>query len=274
MHVETFSSGALTLDLALGGGLPKGRIVEARPACRTRFRVFLTPPLYYFNQIYGPESSGKTTLALHAMAAMQKAGGAVALIDAEHAFDREYAASLGLNCDEMALCQPNSGEMALQVVDELVRSGGVDCIVVDSVAALIPQAELEGEIGLVQMGTQARMMSQALRKLPGNASKANCTIIFINQLRSKIGVIYGSPEVTTGGNALKYYSSVRLDIRRIGSVPDKPAAGEPQIGIRAKVKCVKNKARAGVHAIPPLAITQAERSPRPAGGAPLPHRGV
>jgi recombination protein RecA len=190
-------------------------------------------------QIYGPESSGKTTLALHAMAAMQRAGGTCALIDAEHAFDPVYAASLGLNAREMIMSQPDSGEMALEVVDKLVRSSGMDLIAVDSVAALIPQAEIEGEIGLIQVGAQARLMSQALRKLSANASKANCTIIFLNQLRSKIGVMYGSPEVTSGGNALKFYASVRLDIRKIGQIPDKQS--EAQTGIRCKVKVVKNK---------------------------------
>jgi recombination protein RecA len=173
------------------------------------------------------------------MAAMQRAGGTCALIDAEHAFDPVYAASLGLNAREMIMSQPDSGEMALEVVDKLVRSSGMDLIAVDSVAALIPQAEIEGEIGLIQVGAQARLMSQALRKLSANASKANCTIIFLNQLRSKIGVMYGSPEVTSGGNALKFYASVRLDIRKIGQIPDKQS--EAQTGIRCKVKVVKNK---------------------------------
>lgn len=217
--VDTFSSGSLTLDLALGGGIPRGRIIE----------------------IYGPESSGKTTLALHAMASVQKSGGTAALIDAEHAFDQAYAQALGLDCANLVLCQPDSGEMALQVVDELVRSSAVDVIAVDSVAALIPQSEIQGEIGMVQLGGQARLMSQALRKLAASASKANTTIIFLNQLRSKIGVVYGSPEVTTGGNALKFYASCRMDIRRIASIPEKPSPGESQVGIRCKVKVVKNK---------------------------------
>jgi recombination protein RecA len=173
------------------------------------------------------------------MASVQRAGGTVALIDAEHAFDASYAAHMGLNTSEMILTQPDSGEMALEVVDRLVRSSGMDLIAVDSVAALVPQAEIEGEIGLVQVGGQARLMSSALRKLAANAAKANCTIIFLNQLRSKIGVMYGSPEVTSGGNALKFYASVRLDIRKIGQIPDKGA--EEQTGIRCKVKVVKNK---------------------------------
>jgi recombination protein RecA len=173
------------------------------------------------------------------MAAMQRAGGTVALIDAEHAFDPQYAASLGLDTREMIMTQPDSGEMALEVVDKLVRSSGMDLIAVDSVAALVPQAEIEGEIGMQQVGLQARLMSQALRKLSANASKANCTIIFLNQLRSKIGVMYGNPEVTSGGNALKFYASVRLDIRKIGQIPDKQS--EAQTGIRCKVKVVKNK---------------------------------
>lgn len=175
------------------------------------------------------------------MAAAQKAGGTAALIDAEHAFDQAYAEKLGLNVSELLLCQPDSGEMALQVVDELVRSSAVDVIAVDSVAALVPQSEIQGEIGLVQLGGQARLMSQALRKLAASASKANTTIIFLNQLRSKIGVVYGSPEVTSGGNALKFYASCRMDIRRTASIPDKPAPGESQTGIRVKVKVVKNK---------------------------------
>ncbi len=175
------------------------------------------------------------------MAAMQKAGGTAALIDAEHAFDQSYAASLGLNCAELVLCQPDSGEMALQVVDELVRSSAVDVIAVDSVAALVPAVEIQGEIGLLQVGAQARLMSQALRKLATSASKANTTIIFLNQLRTKIGVMYGNPEVTSGGNALKFYASCRLDIRRTASIPEKPSPGESQQGIRAKVKVVKNK---------------------------------
>jgi recombination protein RecA len=175
------------------------------------------------------------------MASVQAAGGTAALIDAEHAFDQLYASQLGLNTSELVLCQPDSGEMALQVVDELIRSSAVDVIVVDSVAALVPQAEIQGEIGLVQLGGQARLMSSALRKLAASASKSNTTVIFLNQLRSKIGVIYGSPEVTSGGNALKFYASCRMDIRRTGSIPEKPGPGESQVGIRCKVKVVKNK---------------------------------
>jgi len=215
--VATFPSGSMTLDIALGGGLPRGRIVE----------------------VYGPESSGKTTLALHAMAEMQKLGGTVAMIDAEHAFDPEYSQRLGLNIDDIIVCQPETGEMALEVVDTLVRSSAVDLICVDSVAALVPRSEIEGEIGMVQVGAHARLMSQALRKINVNAAKAGTTIIFLNQLRSKVGVIYGSPEVTTGGNALKYYSSVRLDIRRKEVIKGK--AGEDDTGVRCKVKVAKNK---------------------------------
>ena len=215
--VATFPSGSLTLDIALGGGLPRGRIVE----------------------VYGPESSGKTTLALHAMAEMQKLGGTVAMIDAEHAFDPEYSQRMGLNVDDVIVCQPETGEMALEVVDTLVRSSAVDLICVDSVAALVPRSEIEGEIGMVQVGAHARLMSQALRKINVNAAKAGTTIIFLNQLRSKVGVIYGSPEVTTGGNALKYYSSVRLDIRRREVIKGK--AGEDDTGVRCKVKVAKNK---------------------------------
>ena len=216
-NVATFPSGSLTLDIALGGGLPRGRIVE----------------------VYGPESSGKTTLALHAMAEMQKLGGTVAMIDAEHAFDPEYSQRLGLNVEDVIVCQPETGEMALEVVDTLVRSSAVDLICVDSVAALVPRSEIEGEIGMVQVGAHARLMSQALRKINVNAAKAGTTIIFLNQLRSKVGVIYGSPEVTTGGNALKYYSSVRLDIRRREVIKGK--AGEDDAGVRCKVKVAKNK---------------------------------
>ena len=216
--VATFPSGSMTLDLALGGGLPRGRIVE----------------------IYGPESSGKTTLALHAMAEMQKLGGTVALIDAEHAFDPEYSARLGLNVDDLIVCQPETGEMALEVVDTLVRSSAVDLICVDSVAALVPRSEIEGEIGMVQVGAHARLMSQALRKINVNTAKANTTIIFLNQLRSKVGVIYGNPEITTGGNALKYYSSVRLDIRRKEVIKGK-SSGSDDEGVRVKVKVAKNK---------------------------------
>ena len=215
--VSTFPSGAMTLDIALGGGMPRGRIVE----------------------VYGPESSGKTTLALHSMAEMQKVGGTVALIDAEHAFDPEYSQRLGLDVDEVVVCQPETGKMALEVVDTLVRSGAVDLIVVDSVAALVPRSEIEGEIGMVQVGAHARLMSQALRKINVNAAKAGVTIIFLNQLRSKVGVIYGNPEITTGGNALKFYASVRLDIRRKEIIKGK--AGADDEGVRVKVKVAKNK---------------------------------
>ena len=215
--VATFPSGAMTLDIALGGGMPRGRIVE----------------------VYGPESSGKTTLALHAMAEMQKLGGTVALIDAEHAFDPEYSQRLGLDVDDVVVCQPETGEMALEVVDTLVRSSAVDLIVVDSVAALVPRSEIEGEIGMVQVGAHARLMSQALRKINVNAAKAGVTIIFLNQLRSKVGVIYGNPEITTGGNALKFYASVRLDIRRKEVIRGK--AGADDEGVRVKVKVAKNK---------------------------------
>jgi recombination protein RecA len=246
VKVDTFSTGALTLDLALGGGIPRGRIIEvcfsaSASPCAPLRGSHSTTRACARSQIYGPESSGKTTLALHCMAAAQAAGGTAALIDAEHAFDQAYAEKLGLKCGDLLLCQPDSGEMALQVVDELVRSSAVDVITVDSVAALVPQSEIQGEIGLVQLGGQARLMSQALRKLAASASKANTTIIFLNQLRSKIGVVYGSPEVTSGGNALKFYASCRMDIRRTGSIPDKPAPGESHTGIRVKVKVVKNK---------------------------------
>lgn len=208
-EVQTTPSGALTLDLALGGGYPKGRVVE----------------------IYGPESSGKTTLALHAMAEVQKAGGNVALIDAEHAFDPVFAKHLGVDVDSLYLCQPDSGEMGLEVADQLIRSSAVDMIAVDSVAALVPRAEIEGEIGQLQVGAQARLMSAALRKIAGNASRHDCTIIFLNQLRQKVGVIYGSPEVTSGGQALKYYASVRLEVR----IKEKISSGaDGQIGIRVK----------------------------------------
>lgn len=206
---QTSPSGALTLDLALGGGYPKGRVVE----------------------IYGPESSGKTTLALHAMAEVQKAGGNVALIDAEHAFDPVFAKHLGIDIDSLYLCQPDSGEMALEVADQLIRSSAMDMIAVDSVAALVPRAEIEGEIGQLQVGAQARLMSGALRKIAANASKHNCSIIFLNQLRQKVGVIYGNPEVTSGGQALKYYASVRIEVR----VKERISSGTSgQIGIRVK----------------------------------------
>jgi recombination protein RecA len=216
MKVETISSGALTLDLALGGGLPKGRVIE----------------------IYGPESSGKTTLALHAIAEVQKAGGVAAFVDAEHALDPTYSKALGVDIDNLLVAQPDTGESGLEIVDQLVRSAAVDIVVVDSVAALTPRAEIEGEMGDTQVGLQARLMSKALRKIAGNIGKSGCTVIFLNQLRQKIGITYGSPEVTTGGNALKFYASVRLDIRRIQTLKK---ASEGEYGIRAKVKVAKNK---------------------------------
>jgi len=212
MKVDVISTGALTLDIALGGGLPKGRVVE----------------------IYGPESSGKTTLALHVIASSQINGGTCAFIDAEHALDPKYAGLLGVDVPNLLVSQPDSGEMALDVVDRLVRSGAVDVVVVDSVAALVPRAELEAEMADAQIGLQARLMSKAMRKITGSLSTSGCTVVFLNQLRSKVGVIYGSPEVTPGGNALKFYASVRLDIRRREILPD-------NIGIKCKVKIVKNK---------------------------------
>jgi recombination protein RecA len=215
MKVETISTGALTLDLALGGGLPKGRVIE----------------------IYGPESSGKTTVALHAVAEVQKQGGIAAYVDAEHALDPAYSAALGVDTVNLLISQPDTGEAALEIVDQLVRSAAVDIVVIDSVAALVPRAEIEGEMGDVHVGLQARLMSQALRKITGNIGKSGCTVIFINQLRHKIGVTYGSPETTTGGNALKYYSSVRLDIRRIQTLKK----GTDEFGNRVKVKVAKNK---------------------------------
>lgn len=215
MKVETIPSGALTLDLALGGGLPKGRVIE----------------------IYGPESSGKTTLALHAVAEVQKAGGVAAYIDAEHALDPTYAAALGVDIGNLLISQPDTGEAALEIVDQLVRSAAVDIVVIDSVAALVPRAEIEGEMGDVHVGLQARLMSQALRKITGNIGRSGCTVIFLNQLRLKIGVTYGNPETTTGGNALKFYASVRLDIRRIQTLKK----GTEEYGNRAKVKVAKNK---------------------------------
>ncbi|NJK41271.1 MAG: recombinase RecA [Acaryochloridaceae cyanobacterium SU_2_1] len=215
MQVETIASGALPLDLALGGGLPRGRVIE----------------------IYGPESSGKTTLALHAIAEIQKTGGTAAFVDAEHALDPVYAAAVGVDVSNLLVSQPDSGEMALEIVDQLVRSSAVDLVVIDSVAALTPRAEIEGEMGDAHMGLQARLMSQALRKITSNICKSGSTVIFLNQLRQKIGVTYGSPEVTTGGNALKFYASVRLDIRRIQTLK----RGEEMYGIRAKVKVAKNK---------------------------------
>lgn len=213
--VDLFSSGALSVDLALGGGFPKGRIIE----------------------IYGPESSGKTTLTLHAIAEIQKTGGTAAFIDAEHALDPQYAKKLGVDTENLFVSQPDNGEQALEICETLVRSNAVDLVVVDSVAALTPQAEIEGEMGDSHMGLQARLMSQALRKLTGIINKSHCTVIFINQIRMKIGVMFGNPETTTGGNALKFYSSVRVDIRRIGQIKD----GENIIGNRTKVKIVKNK---------------------------------
>ncbi len=215
MRVETVPTGALTLDLALGGGLPKGRVIE----------------------IYGPESSGKTTLALHALAEVQKAGGIAAFVDAEHALDPAYAAVLGVDIENLLVSQPDTGEAALEIVDQLVRSTAVDIVVIDSVAALVPRAEIEGEMGDAHVGLQARLMSQALRKITGNIGKTGCTVIFLNQLRQKIGVTYGNPETTTGGNALKFYASVRLDIRRIQTLKK----GTEEFGIRAKVKVAKNK---------------------------------
>ncbi len=215
MRVETISSGALTLDLALGGGLPKGRVIE----------------------IYGPESSGKTTLALHAVAEVQKSGGVAAFVDAEHALDPTYAAALGVDIENLLVAQPDTGESALEIVDQMVRSTAVDIVVIDSVAALVPRAEIEGEMGDSHMGLQARLMSQALRKITGNIGKSGCTVVFLNQLRQKIGVSYGNPEVTTGGNALKFYASVRLDIRRIQSLKK----GTEEFGNRVKVKVAKNK---------------------------------
>ena len=215
-QVETIPTGSLTLDVALGiGGLPKGRIIE----------------------IYGPESSGKTTLAIHAIANVQRAGGVAAIIDAEHAFDRTYAQKLGVNVRELLLSQPDNGEQALEIADNLIRSGAVDIVVIDSVAALTPKSEIEGEMGDSKMGLQARLMSQALRKLTASINRTGCCCIFINQLREKIGVMFGNPETTTGGNALKFYASVRLDIRRIGQLKE----GEVVYGNRTRVKVVKNK---------------------------------
>lgn len=214
---DTISTGSLNLDLALGiGGIPRGRIIE----------------------IYGPESSGKTTLAIHAIAETQKKGGLAAIIDAEHAFDKSYAQALGVDVDSLLISQPDDGEQALDIAEHLIRSGAIDIVVVDSVAALVPRGELEGEMGDSKMGLQARLMSQAMRKLTGAINKTNCTCIFINQLRDKIGVMFGSPETTTGGNALKFYASVRLDIRRIGQIKDKE---NNIIGNQTRVKVVKNK---------------------------------
>jgi recombination protein RecA len=216
VSVPAISTGSLALDVALGvGGVPRGRVVE----------------------IYGPESSGKTTLTLHMIAEAQKAGGIAAFVDAEHAFDPDYAENLGIDTENLLISQPDHGEQALEIAENLIRSGAIDLLVVDSVAALTPKAELEGEMGDARVGLQARLMSQALRKLTGTISKTNCTCIFINQLREKIGVMFGNPETTTGGNALKFYSSVRLDIRRIGQIKDADGVQ----GNRAKVKVVKNK---------------------------------
>jgi recombination protein RecA len=216
MAVETISTGSLGLDIALGvGGIPKGRIIE----------------------IYGPESSGKTTLTLHCIAECQKQGGTCAFVDAEHALDPTYAKKLGVNVDELLISQPDSGEQALEIADTLVRSGAIDMVIVDSVAALVPKAELEGEMGDATMGAQARLMSQALRKLTATISRTGCTVIFINQIRQKIGVMFGNPETTTGGNALKFYASIRMDIRRIGALKDK----DEVVGNLTRVKVVKNK---------------------------------
>ncbi|MBW1837355.1 MAG: recombinase RecA [Deltaproteobacteria bacterium] len=216
LDVPVIPTGSLALDKALGvGGLPRGRVIE----------------------IFGPESSGKTTLALHAVAGAQKQGGIAAFVDAEHALDTVYAKKLGVNCDELLVAQPDTGEQALEITDMLVRSGAIDVLVIDSVAALVPKAEIEGEMGDTHMGLQARLMSQALRKLTGTISKTMTAVIFINQIRMKIGVVFGNPETTTGGNALKFYSSVRLDIRRIGSIKE----GQEVVGNRTRVRVVKNK---------------------------------
>ena len=225
IDIEAISTGSLGLDIALGiGGLPKGRIVE----------------------IYGPESSGKTTLALHVVASAQKSEGVCAFVDAEHALDPVYAKNLGVDVDKLLVSQPDGGEQALEIADTLIRSGAVDVLVVDSVAALVPKAELEGDMGDTHVGLQARLMSQALRKLTSSIAKSNCMLIFINQIRMKIGVMFGSPETTTGGNALKFYSSVRLDIRRIGAIKDK----DQIVGNQTRVKVVKNKVA------PPFKITE------------------
>ena len=223
-NYKSISTGALSLDYSIGSGIPKGRIIE----------------------IYGPESSGKTTLTLHIVAEAQKSGGSAAFIDAEHALDPSYAKKIGINIDELLISQPDSGEQALDIAETLVKSGALDVIVVDSVAALVPKAELDGDIGDTHVGLQARLMSQALRKLTGIVSKSNTSVIFINQIRHKIGVMFGSPETTSGGNALKFYSSVRLDIRRISQIKD----GDQVIGNRTKVKVVKNKVG------PPFRITE------------------
>ncbi|WP_424963228.1 recombinase RecA [Ekhidna sp.] len=217
MDVPTISTGSLSLDMALGvGGIPRGRIIE----------------------VYGPESSGKTTLAMHCIAEAQKAGGMAAIIDAEHAFDKSYAEKLGIDTENLLISQPDNGEQALEIAEHLIRSGALDIIVIDSVAALVPRGELEGEMGDSKMGLQARLMSQALRKLTGTINKTGCSCIFINQLREKIGVMFGNPETTTGGNALKFYASVRLDIRRIGQIKE---SADNVMGNRTRVKVVKNK---------------------------------
>ena len=216
VNVDVISSGSISLDNALGiGGFPRGRIIE----------------------IYGPESSGKTTLAIHAIAEVQKKGGIAAMVDAEHAFDKTYAEKLGVDVENLLISQPDNGEQALEVAEHLIRSGALDIVVIDSVAALVPKSELEGEMGESKMGLQARLMSQALRKLTGTINKTGCSCIFINQLREKIGVMFGNPETTTGGNALKFYASIRLDIRRIGQIKEKDEA----VGNRVRVKVVKNK---------------------------------
>jgi len=217
--IEIISTGSLSLDVALGGGIPRGRVVE----------------------IFGPESSGKTTLSLHILAHAQKAGGTVAFVDAEHALDPEYARKIGVDVDALLLAQPDSGEQALEIVETLVRSGGIDAIVIDSVAALTPRAEIDGDMGDSHMGLQARLMSQALRKLTAITSKTNTTVIFLNQLRMKIGIMFGNPETTTGGQALKFYASVRMDIRSIGKIEDTGSTEKELVGNRVKVKIVKNK---------------------------------
>ena len=224
VNYSSISTGALSLDFSIGSGIPKGRIIE----------------------IYGPESSGKTTLTLHIVSESQKAGGSAAFIDAEHALDPVYAKNIGINIDELLISQPDSGEQALDIAETLVKSGALDVIVIDSVAALVPKAELDGDIGDTHVGLQARLMSQALRKLTGIVSKSKTSVIFINQIRHKIGVMFGSPETTSGGNALKFYSSVRLDIRRIGQIKD----GDQVVGNRTKVKVVKNKVG------PPFRLTE------------------
>lgn len=219
VQIETFPSGSLSLDLAVGGGIPRSRIIE----------------------IFGPESSGKTTLALHAIAEVQKRGGRAAFIDAEHALDVQYAKKIGVNIDTLLISQPDDGEQALEITETLVRSGGIDIIVIDSVAALTPRAEIEGMMGDSHMGLQARLMSQALRKLTSIVSKTSCSVIFINQLRMKIGVMFGNPETTTGGNALKFYASLRLDVRRIDKIMERAGDGQEIVGNRTRVKVVKNK---------------------------------